>query len=109
LQIKSKGKHKNTKTFVKYINSVKSEKTGHWRFNEQMIALNEGEKLNDALKRIETESSAMDMEIPEIEVSSEEQTTLPEPEGKVDSEEMDNNADSDASEKETSKEPSSQE
>ena len=36
---------------VKYVKSVKSEKTGFWRFNEQMVKLRDGEDLNAALKR----------------------------------------------------------
>ena len=38
----SKKKKKNLSTYIKYIRSVRSEKTGHWRFNEQMIKVNEG-------------------------------------------------------------------
>ena len=64
---KAKGKKKNTQSFVKYVKSVKSEKTGHWRFNEQMIAVNEGENLDDALKRLKKESMALDMKLPVIE------------------------------------------
>lgn len=61
---KAKGKKKNTQSFVKYVKSVKSEKTGSWRFNEQMIGINEGENLDGALKRLDVESMALDMELP---------------------------------------------
>ncbi len=64
---KSKGKNKKTQSFVKYVKSIKSEKTGHWRFNEQMIALNEGENLDSALKRLKDDSLALDMDMPVFE------------------------------------------
>ena len=40
---------------VKYVKSVKSEKTGFWRFNEQMVKLRDGENLDAALKRMNEE------------------------------------------------------
>ncbi|MFQ6678465.1 MAG: DUF4295 family protein [Fidelibacterota bacterium] len=61
---KSKGKSKKTQSFVKYVKSIKSEKTGHWRFNEQMVALNEGENIDSALKRLKKNAMALDMEMP---------------------------------------------
>ena len=64
---KAKGKKKRTQSFVKYVKSVKSEKTGHWRFNEQMVAVNEGENLDDALKRLKKETMALDMKFPVME------------------------------------------
>ena len=64
---KAKGKKKRTQSFVKYVKSVKSEKTGHWRFNEQMVAVNEGENLDDALKRLKKETMALDMKLPVME------------------------------------------
>ena len=42
---------------VKYVKSVKSEKTGFWRFNEQMVKLRDGEDLNAALKRLDEASN----------------------------------------------------
>ena len=60
----AKKKKKDLSTYVKYIKSVKSEKTGHWRFNEQMIQVKEGENLDGALKRMEEEAQAIDMEMP---------------------------------------------
>ncbi len=60
----AKKKKKNLSTYVKYIKSVKSEKTGYWRFNEQMIEVKEGENLDGALKRMEEEAQAIDMEMP---------------------------------------------
>ena len=60
----AKKKKKNLSTYIKYIKSVQSEKTGYWRFNEQMILVKEGENLDGALKRMEEEAQAIDMEMP---------------------------------------------
>jgi len=60
----AKKKKKNLSTYIKYIKSVQSEKTGSWRFNEQMIQVKEGENLDGALKRMEGEAQALDMEMP---------------------------------------------
>lgn len=60
----AKKKKKNLSTYIKYIKSVQSEKTGYWRFNEQMIQVKEGENLDGALKRMEEEAQALDMEMP---------------------------------------------
>ena len=60
----AKKKKKNLSTYIKYIKSVQSEKTGYWRFNEQMIQVKEGENLDGALKRMEEETQALDMEMP---------------------------------------------
>ena len=60
----AKKKKKNLSTYIKYIKSVQSEKTGYWRFNEQMIQVKEGENLDGALKRMEEETLALDMEMP---------------------------------------------
>jgi hypothetical protein len=50
-------------TMVKYVKSVKSEKTGFWRFNEQMIKVREGEDLNAALKRLDEASNLIDIDL----------------------------------------------
>ena len=60
----AKKKKKNLSTYIKYIKSVQSEKTGYWRFNEQMIQVKEGENLDGALKRMEEETQTLDMEMP---------------------------------------------
>lgn len=60
----AKKKKKNLSTYIKYIKSVQSEKTGYWRFNEQMIQVKEGENLDGALKRMEEEAQAVEMEMP---------------------------------------------
>ena len=48
---------------VKYIKSVKSEKTGFWRFNEQMIKLRGGENLDAALKRMDEAVNLVDIDL----------------------------------------------
>ncbi len=68
---KAKGKKKKSQTLVKYIKSVKSEKTGHWRFNEQMIALEDSENLDGALQRLKDETLALDMDLPNPEEKDE--------------------------------------
>ena len=63
----AKKKKKDLSTYVKYIKSVKSEKTGYWRFNEQMIEVKEGENLDGALKRMDEVAQVCNMVIPVIE------------------------------------------
>lgn len=48
---------------VKYVKSVKSEKTGFWRFNEQMVKLHDGENLDAALKRINEAENLIDIDL----------------------------------------------
>ena len=60
----AKKKKKNLSTYIKYIKSVQSDKKRYWRFNEQMIQVKEGENLDGALKRMEEEAQALDMEMP---------------------------------------------
>ena len=48
---------------VKYVKSVKSEKTGFWRFNEQMVKLLDGENLDDALKRMNEAENLVDIDL----------------------------------------------
>ena len=57
-------RNKNTDAvFVKYVKSVKSEKTGRWRFNEQMIRTKKGEQLDVALKRLDQVSNLVDTDL----------------------------------------------
>ncbi len=51
--------------YVRYVKSVQSEKTGHWRFKETMVRVNSGETLAEALTRAEKETLALheDMEV----------------------------------------------
>ncbi len=60
---KVKGKDHVEVKFVKYVKSERSEKTGYWRFNETMVRLVGGETLDAALKRQESESLAMDIDM----------------------------------------------
>ena len=55
---------------VKYVKSVKSEKTGFWRFNEQMVKLRDGEDLNAALKRLDEASNLVDIDLSAFEVTA---------------------------------------
>ena len=70
----AKKKKKNLSTYIKYIKSVQSEKTGYWRFNEQMIQVKEGENLDGALKRMEGETQTLDMEMPDDESAADLET-----------------------------------
>ena len=55
---------------VKYVKSVKSEKTGFWRFNEQMVKLRDGEDLNAALKRLDEASNLVDIDLSAFEATA---------------------------------------
>ena len=52
---------------VKYVKSIKSDKTGFWRFNEQMIKVRGGENLDAALKRMDEASNLIDIDLSEFE------------------------------------------
>ena len=57
---------------VKYVKSVKSEKTGFWRFNEKMIKLRGGENLDEALKRMDEAENLVDIDLSNFESKQEE-------------------------------------
>ena len=57
---------------VKYVKSVKSEKTGFWRFNEQMIKLRDGENLDAALKRMDEANNLIDIDLSDFESKQQE-------------------------------------
>ena len=63
-------------TMVKYVNSVKSEKTGFWRFNEKMVKLQGGENLDAALKRMDESANLVDIDLSSFksDISSDEKT-----------------------------------
>lgn len=61
--------------YVKYVKSVKSEKTGQWRFNEQIVRTFKGEQLDVALKRLDEAAMLTDIDLSEFEVAE-----APEPE-----------------------------
>jgi len=62
--------------YIKHIKSVKSEDTGHIKFLENMVRLEENENLDQALKRMEEESKQV-LSFGEVleEASTEEQPT----------------------------------
>ena len=49
--------------YAKYVKSVRSEKTGQWRFNEQMIRMDKGEALDAALKRMDEVANLVDIDL----------------------------------------------
>ena len=57
---------------VKYVKSVKSEKTGFWRFNEQMVKLRDGEDLNAALMRLDEANNLVDIDLSTFEAATNE-------------------------------------
>jgi hypothetical protein len=68
LSFAEKAAKKNKKSdikYVKYVGSVRSKKTGQWRFNERMIGLEGGESLDAALKRIDEEKKILNIELPD--------------------------------------------
>ena len=74
---KASGKGADADTvMVKYVNSVKSEKTGFWRFNEKMVKLRGDENLDTALKRMDESVNLVDIDLSSFESapSSDEKT-----------------------------------
>ena len=61
----------NEMEHIKFVKSVPSGKEGYWRFNESMVALEKGQKLDAALKQMEDEANLVDIEMPS-EVSNDE-------------------------------------
>ena len=57
--------------YVKYVKSVRSEKTGQWRFNEQMVKTKKGEKLDVALKQLEEAKTLVDIDLSAFETKDE--------------------------------------
>ncbi len=55
--------------YVKYVKSVKSEKTGQWRFNEQMVRSKKGEQLDVALKRMDEVANLVDIDLSQFEIA----------------------------------------
>ena len=68
---KASGSNDKDAVYVKYVNSVKSEKTGHWRFNEQIVKTRKGESLDVALKRLNEAANLVDIDLSEFETTSE--------------------------------------
>ena len=60
---KAAGSGDKDAVYVKYVNSVRSKKTGHWRFNEQMVKTKKGESLDVALKRLDEVANLSDIDL----------------------------------------------
>ena len=66
---KAAGSKKKESVYVKYVKSVKSEKTGQWRFNEQMVRSKKGEQLDVALKRMDEVANLVDIDLSQFEIA----------------------------------------
>ncbi len=66
---KATGSKEKEAVYVKYVKSVKSEKTGQWRFNEQMVRSKKGEQLDVALKRMDEVANLVDIDLSQFEVA----------------------------------------
>ena len=51
----------NEMEHIKFVKSVPSDKEGYWRFNESMVALEKGQKLDAALKQMEDEANLVEL------------------------------------------------
>ena len=60
---KASGNKNKDSVFVKYVRSIKSEETGGWRFNEQIIQMQKDEQLASALKRMDAEANLVDIDL----------------------------------------------
>ena len=80
---KASGSNDKDAVYVKYVNSVKSEKTGHWRFNEQIVKTRKGESLDVALKRLNEAANLVDIDLSEFETTSESALKAEKQEGTV--------------------------
>ena len=66
---KAAGSKEIDAVYVKYVKSVRSEKTGQWRFNEQMVRTKKNEQLDVALKRMDEVANLSDIDLSEFEVA----------------------------------------
>jgi hypothetical protein len=121
---KAAGSKDKESIYVKYVKSVKSEKTGQWRFNEQMVRSKKGEQLDVALKRMDEVANLVDIdlskfliadtpEVPEEDAMVEPNETVDEPIAAIAEEQPDNQDDdvenSDASNEDSIDEPVAEE
>ena len=60
---KASGNKNADSVYVKYVKSVKSEKSGQWRFNEQIVRTSKGEQLDAALKRMDEVANLIDIDL----------------------------------------------
>ena len=66
---KAAGSKEKEAVYVKYVKSVKSEKTGQWRFNEKMVRTKKGEQLDVALKRMDEVANLVDIDLSQFEIA----------------------------------------
>ena len=81
---KASGNKNADSVFVKYVKSVRSEKTGQWRFNEQIVRTSKGEQLDVALKRMDEVANLVDIDLSQF-TSAEDSLTKEEPKIKEES------------------------
>lgn len=62
----ARSRQKRDYSVVKYVKSIRSEKSGNWRFQEQIIRVNDGETIAAALKRVDLELHPAPEKIPVI-------------------------------------------
>jgi len=61
-----RGRDKREYTLVKYVKSVRSEKSGFYRFQDQILKINDGESVEAALKRTHLELNPEPEKIPVV-------------------------------------------
>ncbi len=98
---KASAKGSKDVSYIKYVKSVESGKQGFWRFNEQMIAVDKGETLDGALKRIQDEKTMAGIEIPSMDEPGVVEASVQD-EVSVEAEEDDNSESSDIKPEESS-------
>ena len=81
---KASGNKNADSVFIKYVKSVRSEKTGQWRFNEQIVRTSKGEQLDVALKRMDEVANLVDIDLSQF-TSAEDSLTKEEPKIKEES------------------------
>ncbi len=65
-QKSARAREKRDYSLVKYIKSVRSEKTGFWRFQEQILQIKDGEGVKAALQRADAAAHPAPEQIPVI-------------------------------------------
>jgi hypothetical protein len=73
---KAAGSKEKESVYVKYVKSVKSEKTGQWRFNEQMVRSKKGEQLDLALKRMDEVANLVDIDLSQFAIADTAEVTV---------------------------------
>jgi hypothetical protein len=73
---KAAGSKEKESVYVKYVKSVKSEKTGQWRFNEQMVRSKKGEQLDVALKLMDEVANLVDIDLSQFAIADTAEVTV---------------------------------